>query len=486
MFSISKIEGRKLLSLRGWSYFYLYLPLLIFALNWFNIWFAILFAGVLVFGFIRLLAHNKSITAFANRDLKKVVSFTALVALIWILPSGMAGLGYQNYDFEKHNAVLKDLIQKPWPVIYGDNIYLIYYMAFYLPAALVGKIFGSWWLTHAAFFAWTFCGLMLSLLWFVRSLPKKFFYLLALFPLFSGMDALGFYLIQGYIPNLGDHWEWWSRFAQFSANTTLLFWVPQHAMAAWIGAGLILEAYEDQTRLPTLGLVVAPMVLWSPFVTIGLMILVLPLLVTHLKRFLSLENLLLAPLVAASCAIFISGNALKINHGWLLSDYDFVNKWPEFVLFFLLEFLVMAVLGLLIMWRSRTYENKNFRQFINDHALFFYVMAGLIFCTSYNMGAANDLTMRASIPLLFVFWLFMAKFIVALTEQMNRKSFAVVFFILSILLGSFTNISEYFRGVRAFPSQLPQMEAIKSVNEMQFGDQYLSSTSSWYSRYFAK
>ncbi len=53
--------------------------------------------------------------------------------------SGIGGIGFQHYDWNKHNAILSDLVRESWPVgytYYGRPVALVYYIAYYLPAAL--------------------------------------------------------------------------------------------------------------------------------------------------------------------------------------------------------------------------------------------------------------------------------------------------------------------------------------------------------------
>lgn len=55
----------------------------------------------------------------------------------------MGGLSPQSADWSKHNAVLRDLIEKEWPVLYhneDESSLLTYYLGQYLVPALSGKV----------------------------------------------------------------------------------------------------------------------------------------------------------------------------------------------------------------------------------------------------------------------------------------------------------------------------------------------------------
>ncbi len=62
----------------------------------------------------------------------------------------------QDGDYFKHNAFINDLIKYPWPLAYEqtgpDDIPRILntYVGYYLPSALIGKLFG---LTSGYFFS---------------------------------------------------------------------------------------------------------------------------------------------------------------------------------------------------------------------------------------------------------------------------------------------------------------------------------------------
>lgn len=48
----------------------------------------------------------------------------------------------------------------------GQAAPLVYYIAYYLPAALLGKL-GGWLWAHQVLFVWSWIGLILAMLWFI-------------------------------------------------------------------------------------------------------------------------------------------------------------------------------------------------------------------------------------------------------------------------------------------------------------------------------
>ena len=96
-----------------------------------------------------LYSYNKKAT---EEEEKISISRWMLVffMLFICLNTGSGGFTGQTGDWSKYNAVLHDLIEYRWPVVYttsyGDSM-LSYYIGQYLLPAVIGKIFYSF---HAA------------------------------------------------------------------------------------------------------------------------------------------------------------------------------------------------------------------------------------------------------------------------------------------------------------------------------------------------
>ena len=88
----------------------------------------------------------------------------------------MGGYGYQTGDWAKHGILLKDLVDYPWPVFYeyyGATIGVTYYVAYYLPAAVIGKV-GGLVLANQFLVLWTLLGLILAIFWFALVINALF------------------------------------------------------------------------------------------------------------------------------------------------------------------------------------------------------------------------------------------------------------------------------------------------------------------------
>jgi hypothetical protein len=234
------------------SLLYLALPYAIFCIGWLQWYWALLAMGFLAVAlmestrFVFLATETASSSEVTPLFTLRHLLFLLLVSLVWLTLSGIGGVGSQRGDWIKHESVLKDLIEYDWPVVYdyyASPVPLVYYLAYYLPAAVIGKIDG-WGMAQVALFIWTFLGINLAMLWFWILVHKASYFVLIIFIFFSGWDLFGRAIANsvGWSMNYWRSLERWSLDLEYSANTALLFWVPNQALAGWIAAGITLYA----------------------------------------------------------------------------------------------------------------------------------------------------------------------------------------------------------------------------------------------------
>lgn len=168
--------------------------------------------------------------------------------IIWCYLGGLGNLWYQSDDWSARNAIFRDLISHEWPVIYeSKNVALVYYIGFWLPSALIGKvaflIFGNldaaFFIGNIALWLWSafciFTAFLLTALFINANSTKRLFVALTVFIFFSGLDIVGAlynFLVKDI--SIGSHIEWWSTYYQFSSMTTMLFWVFNQAIMTWL------------------------------------------------------------------------------------------------------------------------------------------------------------------------------------------------------------------------------------------------------------
>jgi hypothetical protein len=402
------------------------------------------------------------------------------IAALWTVLAGLGHFVYANSDWTVRDAVLVDLVRDRWPVTYHvDNLDLVLRapIGYFLPAALIGKLWGIK-VAEQALLIWTTAGVALTFAMMLRDRPtlKAGLIRITIFIVFSGMDIVG--TIAHYNPRaIGDHLEWWAFIFQYSSQTTQLFWVPNHALPGWLAIAWLVG--QDPKRLSTtaaiLFVLLAP--LWSPLTAVGIAPIVGAAL---LHRCVSggpgawkaalLDWRMLLPLAICMALVFpylIAGSD-KVASGsnadlrWV--GEDIVPRYIEFVLF---EFAGFALL--LIGRKPRD-------------PLVWVAVALLLALPLYRFGPYNDLAMRASIPPLTLFAIELGVWLsTPLVFLRGRRAVIVAAALLAV--GAVTPFMEV---ARVFIQPAWPMNEDASVVDVTRGTHYLTSPDQTWLRRFLK
>jgi hypothetical protein len=382
---------------------YLTLPLVIFLVGWFEWWAALPLAACTAYA-LRSLFARRPVGALRPPVSSLQLVIAVVIGCSWSVFGGTDHLVFANADWHIRDAVLHDLVICHWPVGYGllDGMETVLRapVAYYLPAALVGKVAGLS-AAHVALSVWTAIGatlFLLQVLSLTRSRLGVAVVVAAVVVLFSGLDIIGNLLNDG--PrfrsdwNITTHLEWWAGTYQYSSMTTQLFWVPNHALAGWLMIGLL---YRDQGALGNdtmLPILVVAAALWSPLTVIGLLPFVIWKVGADMFRQVSLRLLhpsVWAPalIVGLPVAAYLALDPTHIPKGMALANDSAADATMAILRqaqFFLLE---AGLIGFAILLMHRSAEV----------ALALLILAVLPFA---YLGPGNDLVMRASIPSLAV------------------------------------------------------------------------------------
>lgn len=245
------------------SFYYLYIPLAIFLYYWIIPCIAIPLAIILGICPIYITRRIHGNIVVGNKKIETIVFITLF---LWTLLSGIGGYVWQNrWDHLYRNAVFLDLTNMQWPVNDGLNL-LVYYFGFWLPSALVSKLTGYIEIGWCLQFAYGLLGIYIAFRLTIQLVGNiKYKYLLP-FILFSGIDILFFILFK--IPIREDfHIELWSELACWESNTTLIYWVYNQAIPAWVATMLII----NYGKIPGLApLIICFLLISAPFPAVGL------------------------------------------------------------------------------------------------------------------------------------------------------------------------------------------------------------------------
>lgn len=499
---------------------FLAIPWLIFVVGWLKGYLATLCGLLILLALYQSVRKSGGLFGRAQDEPDTIsidgraIILTALVASLLLGTSGIGGFGPQDTDWIKHNAILKDLVERPWPVVYqleGQELPMVYYIAYYLPAAVVGKLCG-WQLANMALLVWSFIGLFLAMSWFLVLVRRFSYAAVMLFMLFSGLDLIGELITRWIViplrPEVApllrwDHIENWSIGWQYSSNTTLLFWVPHQALSGWIATGVVLNSILGSDRRDRDLFIFGLVALWSPFVAVGLLPYLLAALLLKagtwtqaLRKYLTAPNLGGSVLLITAILYYAAklGDMAPLEGGRIVHGFSLsFAPDPEATAIGLFLIVVLCVLefglfGILISPAVRDWDYR-------DRVIFIATLASLTLLPLYSVGEANDLVMRAFIPALFVLAIFLGR--VLFSRSLPR--FRQLALIILLIIGSVTPLIEIRRHISAIGEsrefiQMPSAYQVRSIDQWRRETdldatimlQYLGSAETPFFQIFAK
>ena len=362
------------------------LPVLVWLLGWFEWWFGVPAAALLVTSLWRALTGRIGDVQAVRR--LAVVALPLALGCVMLLPPG--GLvDPTGTDWVAHRAVFLDLARGDWPTYLPDYVsneppLLRYYLGYFIVPGLIAKWLGVDAL-HWAVPLWTWGGLALIVALAAEGLPTRRAMLLAAVVLvfFSGMDVVEHVLRDG-LPAVARRLveqfgvdglafirspssaEWVAYhaygigdlasvpapasplFLEYLSNVHVFSVSPQHFIGGGLTTLLMLRLGKQPRFLAVSGIVLAGCLFWSSLLCVGLLPLAGVLLLKNgLRPFLGWRNLLLAPALAALLALYLASGQVDFPRGWLWQLYASGAQLAMDVgFFYLAEFLALA----LVLW----------------------------------------------------------------------------------------------------------------------------------------
>lgn len=425
-------------------YIYLFLPFVIFIMGWMKIYYAIPLIGVICVCLFRM-ARDTSLsdTLECKVEKKDKLFFIIIIVILWVAVSGIGGFAFQTEDHIWRNAMFENLVYDEWPVIRDvemdgmiQNRGMSYYIGFWLPAALIGKVFGLGIGLYAQVI-WAVIGILLFYFGICYVKKRILIWPLLVFIFFSGMDIVGNYLTGSDIFALSQtsHLEWWSKF-QFSSMTTQLFWVYNQAIPAWLIT--IFLYLQKKNRYMIFLLSTAMLYCTMPF--IGLLPLCIYWIFSRryekikkeywswwIKDTFTMENIL-----GGGAIGFFSFLYLIKSGGTDESTYFPMNNggWLVYIVFLLVEIGGMCI---------ALYQHQK------RNILYYILIVWFCLCPILPVYGGANFCMRASIPaLVMLYVLFIQSFETACREKHKTQfvGMAMVFF-----LGAVTPLYEINRNI---------------------------------------
>lgn len=405
---------------------------------------------------------------------KPVLSRTSLYYLglsaLWIWMSGGFGVFHQNSDWLKHYSIINFLAQNRWPAEAVEapigQAAIRYSIGWYLVPALALKLTNPHW-QNAVASLWSIAGVFFFFSLLPKLAPNTRSVAIVtplVFIVFGGADLLGT-MISGYQHGPQYHFQWWSGWIEFPANTTSIFWVPQHAIPSWIGLALLMGQRSRTALLPYAALLFSAVLLWSPFAALGLFPFALALLWQHGARSMMFgwQPIAAALLLAVPISSYLLSGVSSVPHGMITKLRCVLADGACFTWFSYARFLLIEVgIPLLILAFRRHGENG------------FLLAAALTLCLFplYRVGANNDFAMRATIPALALLAILCADVLVT-GPRMLAAAVALV-----LIAALPTTIGEIRRGLSNGPN-LDVNTSFDSPWAAAYTDQYFAPLPIW-------
>lgn len=456
------------------TYIYLLLPFAIFAIGWFGkrYWIPIVFILLFCGWKAGRDAEKIWIPELTKENLFKI-GFILIIIFMWVYYSGIGRLVFQNTDHNVRNAVYEVLVSYDWPIFNPDvnnEVFpegttatsLIYYIGFWLPSAVVGKIFGI----DAGYgfqVFWAILGISLVYYYICARKEKIMIWPLAILIFFSGLDIVGQYLIGTDLSTLPNtqHIEWWAVPYQYSSMTTQLYWVFNQAIPAWLCTIWAFMQKDNKSVVFILSCCMLP----GTFPFVGLLLLILFWIFTReypnitlkndkkqyikcwIKDTFTIQNVIGGGIVGIFSFLYlsanISGHKIMGKSPWI----SYANHLSKYMMFLLIE---VGVYFILIYQLNK--KNK----------LYYFLLLCFCIIPPIKVGSAGDFCMRVSIPALFMLMIMVMD---SLEKAKKEKKTAIVIGIcVTLCVGAVTPLHEISRSFS------------ETVNRLNNGEQLYEDT----------
>lgn len=406
---------------------------------------------------------------------------TGVLALGWLSFSSIGGIGYRNFDSGIRSSLLWHLVTSSWPLYFpagyfGDSFGVlsdkayVYYFAYYLPAAVAGKLLG-WKAANLALFAYSWLGVWLALV-LVRIYMQRHGRVVTLtvfagICLFGGLD----YLFNRLLAFTADRSEMWLSPFHYFSHTRNLFWAPQHCLPSWLMICVILNRRQISPLLMRIfPLVIVSLLLWSPLCLIGIVPFIFPALKYYWKEWLRLNPLsILTSLIFVLLTAFIISNDFSFEI--LFAPYSVDNFWGNYGLFVLSEFVILSAVLFLIPFKKMDFD------------ILAIALSMLFIIPFFTLGIWNDWTIKLSMPSLFVVSIMVIKQIIRLMEN-KRKSASIA--VLLFAACAFTPLEELVYSAKHYRISFETPPQIREFGPTYIVWQQLGDPGSFFFRTIAR
>ena len=474
----------------------------------------LIFAGIVLFSVSDCLndPNGKKLSRYDN-DLKIPVSYLvgfAVTALVLSFISGTGEYIITIQDHEYRRAILRDLVNYDWPVIYnystqtnpdvisffrlasGERAFT-YYFIYWMPAALAGKMFGFEF-ANVVLLIWNALGIFLSFLTASVAIKRCTAVVPFMFVFFSGLDILpnAVNLIAPY-----KDWFWlegWVPCMAYISNFRELASVFNQMIPCFLIVALLLMSHNSRSFGLTAGILFA----YSPWAVFGILPIVVAMLFSEKIRANRLTKTLtntFSPVnIASALLLLVIFGSYYMSNSNAVSEraftWEYFESIPAFI-FAYIAFIAVEVLPFVILLYKR--EKKS--------PVFWAATATLLLIPCYQITTMNDFNMRGSMPALFMFCILLSNVVAEVMDVKNTpttkkgwlKSAAIM---LTVILMMFPTLFNFFiifgSVVTGAPNDCENIGSFGNINDASYAkviqEQFFAEgyEDSFFYRYFAK
>lgn len=398
---------------------FLLLPVIIFCLGYLKTGFGIVlsfcFAGIAAISVMEC-QQKPDGTALSKADtmIEIPVKYLVIFAVTAVVVSIVTGVGEYVFTLQDHpyrRAILKDLIDYKWPVIYdystqtnpevikilgyvsGERAFS-YYFVYWLPAAVIGKLFGFG-AANAALLIWNSIGLFLGFI-AMCAVNKRYSYAMPfLYVFFAGLDVIPniVHFFTGY-----DSWLWlegWVPGISYVADFTELANVFNQIVPCFLIMALLMMAHN----MRSVGIIGGVLFAYSPWAVFGLLPIILGFALRKemqgkdikgtLKNIFTPVNIVSAVLLLVLFGSYYMSNSGAVSFRGF--TWTFYKKPALFIPAYLLFIVIEVLPFVLVLYRKHKKD-----------PVFISTIITLCILPFYRVSEMNDFSMRGSMPGLFV------------------------------------------------------------------------------------
>ena len=469
---------------------YLLIPSILFFLTWIHLWIGIPCVLFIIFYTWKTFQESDFSPYEINISSQAILlCFGISIALNYVL--GIGEFRPQTYDFQANNFKYYDLITHQLPVFYTEQkTYLCYYTGYYLPSALLAKIFGIETCRYFSF-VWSVIGMGLVFLWISTFTRKNIVGLLTIILLFANAWFVIKLLI--YFEYFQEYLHpYYIQLNQFKLITTSLIrnyaWATQHTIPACLGVCILIDNFKHKTDLKYLLLMLLSTMFWSPLTAVGLFPFVAFYFISYIKNLISINSakeLTLMTLLVLSFSpllfYFVSTEGIHVNNTEFIWQTGVKSWWFFYLIYVISNFIIWGFF--------LNYSQNKYKPLWKIAVIFPCLIA------FYRIGIYNDFNIRVSFPSFFMLSIFVG---ISVAEKIKIKPLIGIGILLLILINSLANFN-HIKNTFAYENLLTTIEKpfifnAKNMLEFQrvaYGDEsavleYSLKKDSVFEKYFLK